>query len=623
MPDESDRPSSLYARISRLRWQAAGLALVLVLVHQWIEHAYLFFLPRWTHFWTQVVFYGLVGPILAWLALSSLREQVAETEQAERRLRRSRDKLADVNQRLEFLISVERRLAEARAEDELHQLIMELPNEVLPTLGSSLVLFDPSGQPLAPIHAGSLPPDEYAAWTAHLATRQAAKACSTCRAATADPASPCPILTAAPEKLEAKRVYCLRLTRGGRQYAALNLYLSDPAYPSVEEEALLEVMGSAMSMALEAQILRSKEIEALAHLQELHTRESLGSQLELMLANASTALDIHGGAILLASEERNTVTLHALSGERGPLTDEILTGFAASVRESEGALIAGHLGLVDPIDFEEISLVASPLRRDGKWLGALLVWTLAEAVLSQHQLRLVEVIGSQASLLIENHRLYQEVEYRAGSAERARLAREIHDGLAQTLGYLKLRAGQMNRWLEDGREKEVAEGISEIRRLLDEAYIDAREAIDGLRIDTSRGEMQDWLDQTYHEFRSLSGMQVSTSTVPPVELRPEMQAQILRIVQEALGNVRKHSHASHALVDWVVDREWLVVTIEDDGIGFDPSDVPPISRHGLRIMRERAELLGADFQIRSRKGEGTQISVRLPLRELKLDSSYD
>ena len=87
-------------------------------------------------------------------------------------------------------------------------------------------------------------------------------------------------------------------------------------------------------------------------------------------------------------------------------------------------------------------------------------------------------------------------------------------------------------------------------------------------------------------------------------------------MQEALGNIRKHSGARTAKIGWESDDYRLTLSITDDGIGFDPEDVPPISRHGLQTMRERSELLGADFQIVSRPGRGAVLSVRIPLQEL-------
>ena len=199
---------------------------------------------------------------------------------------------------------------------------------------------------------------------------------------------------------------------------------------------------------------------------------------------------------------------------------------------------------------------------------------------------------------------------------RARLAREIHDGLAQTIGYLKLRAGQIAKWLADGRQQQAEQGLRELHGQLDDAYLDAREAIEGLRIEPGGYRMGDWVDQTYAEFRELAGIELHADSALELALTPEVQIQLIRILQESLGNVRKHSGANNAWIQWVVESHWLTLRVRDDGSGFDPDDVPPISRHGLRIMRERAELLGADFQISSQPGQGTEVIVRLPYSEL-------
>ncbi|MEJ2559198.1 MAG: ATP-binding protein [Anaerolineae bacterium] len=116
------------------------------------------------------------------------------------------------------------------------------------------------------------------------------------------------------------------------------------------------------------------------------------------------------------------------------------------------------------------------------------------------------------------------------------------------------------------------------------------------------------------DFHNLSGIQVEMTTRPELVLPPEVQAQLLRIVQEALSNIRKHSAATRARLEWQADESWLTLGIADNGRGFDPADVPPVSQHGLRIMRERAELLDADFQIISRPGAGAQVVIRLPIR---------
>lgn len=611
-----DDKKSLVRWIGRLRWQAALLALGLVLLHQWIEHAYLFFLPKWTHFWTQVLVYGLVGPLLAWLGLTSLRRQVAETEQAERRLRRSRDRLTQVNEHLEFLVEVERRLAEAEDEADLIEAILDLPHDVVPAIGTSLIRFDEEKQPLPADHRGLLPPEEFEAWTAHLATPAAGNSCAGCSALRSSAEVPCPVLAGAPVDLRTERVYCLPLTRGDREFGVLTIYLRESDWPTMEEQGLLGTMAAGMSLALESEQLRSKELSALHRLQQVHELEGLDQQLGEVLANTIRALELDGGAVFLTAESGEGLDQVAIVAGAGGPGDQFLRGFAASVREIATPITVGELELAQqPAGVK--SLVVAPLRKEERWLGSLLLWTRDPVPVTKRYLRVIDSVASQASLLVDSHRLFREAEYRAGLEERNRLAREIHDGLAQTLGYLKLRTTQLTRWLQAGAAERALQGIDEIRRLLDEAYVDAREAIDGLRADPGATQLETWLQQVYQEFEVLSNVRVIPSAVPEVDLPPEVRAQLLRIIQEALGNIRKHANAEHAWIDWELDDHWLQFRIRDDGCGFDPADVPPISRHGLRIMRERAELLGADFQIASGDGQGTEVVVRLPLQELE------
>jgi len=97
------------------------------------------------------------------------------------------------------------------------------------------------------------------------------------------------------------------------------------------------------------------------------------------------------------------------------------------------------------------------------------------------------------------------------------------------------------------------------------------------------------------------------------QINPEIQAQLVRILQEAFSNIRKHARASKV---WVNVREWnhhLLLDLGDDGIGFSAEDVPELSRHGLRGMRERAELIGAEFQITSQVDLGTTIHIEVPV----------
>ncbi|MFP3854786.1 MAG: GAF domain-containing protein [Anaerolineales bacterium] len=361
--------SSLFHRIGRLRWQAAFLALVLVLLHQWIEHAYLFFLPRWAHFWTQVVFYGLVGPTLAWLALTSLRRQVVETEQAERAVRRSRDELAEVNRRLEFLISVERRLAESDDEDELVTTMLELPRQVLPALGISLIRYDEEEKPAAVAHHGGLPPEEFSRWSAHLAAADSAQACESCSAKQASQKIPCPVLAGTPQDVQAQKVHCLTLNRGQREFGTLIIFLADDQHPTLEERGLLQAMAGSMSLALESQLLRAKEMETLYHFREVHHLEGLERQLSEVVASTVRALELEGGAACLV-ESDGSLRSGALVTEQDAPNQDFLSGMATTVRQSSSPMLAADLDLDSREAHGVCSLVVSPLHKEENGWGA-------------------------------------------------------------------------------------------------------------------------------------------------------------------------------------------------------------------------------------------------------------
>jgi two-component system nitrate/nitrite sensor histidine kinase NarX len=178
-------------------------------------------------------------------------------------------------------------------------------------------------------------------------------------------------------------------------------------------------------------------------------------------------------------------------------------------------------------------------------VGVILAASRHARAFSQRQLSILQMIAGQVSLVVQNVRLVAQLEYKTMIEERMRLAREIHDGLAQTLGFLKLKAAQMRGFLEHGDDKLLREAVETTYEVLSEAYLDARQAIDGLRL-TSRESFDGWLHQTADEFREYTGMVVVVCDPEfAASLSPEVQAQLIRIVQEALSNVRKHSGAQN------------------------------------------------------------------------------
>ncbi|MFN8514945.1 MAG: sensor histidine kinase [Thermomicrobiales bacterium] len=199
-------------------------------------------------------------------------------------------------------------------------------------------------------------------------------------------------------------------------------------------------------------------------------------------------------------------------------------------------------------------------------------------------------------------------------AERERLSRELHDGLAQLVAYLLVRLDTVADLLAAQREAEALKELARLRTVADDLYADIRESIAALRTRLSERGLPATLRDYLAAFEERHDI--------PVDLRdgdlaadivPLAGYQLLRIVQESLANVRKHAQATHAWVAFARPQPgWLALTIGDDGQGFDPSRASDRASLGLTAMRERAESLGGRATVESAPGQGTRVVVTFP-----------
>jgi signal transduction histidine kinase len=199
-------------------------------------------------------------------------------------------------------------------------------------------------------------------------------------------------------------------------------------------------------------------------------------------------------------------------------------------------------------------------------------------------------------------------------AERTRLAREIHDGLAQDLWYAKLKQGRLTQNTSLDAEAQLAAG--EVLDAIDSALAEARQAVMAMRVDPlAASSLEEVLRSYVEDFGDRFGLRAEFHTDGTLQrLPPRTEAEVLRIVQEALNNVRRHADAT--LVRVLAERSGPIsrISVTDNGCGFDPSAVPA-ERYGLRGMRERAELVGATLDIWSRNRDGTRITVEVTTAE--------
>lgn len=222
-------------------------------------------------------------------------------------------------------------------------------------------------------------------------------------------------------------------------------------------------------------------------------------------------------------------------------------------------------------------------------------------------------------LLGRAHRLVLESGRReAALVERERIARELHDSIAQVLGVTHLRlhalAGRPEVAASDRAHRETLELAS----ICHESYRDVREAILGLK-DATRSDrtLLEHLATYVAKFSASSSIPTTLHAESDDELRlpPAAEIQVIRVIQEALTNVRKHSGAAQASVRVRVADDHTLFVVEDDGTGFDPDAVAgERDGFGLSAMRERTESVDGRLTIDSAPGHGTRVVVRLPGR---------
>jgi signal transduction histidine kinase len=213
--------------------------------------------------------------------------------------------------------------------------------------------------------------------------------------------------------------------------------------------------------------------------------------------------------------------------------------------------------------------------------------------------------------------------------ERERIAREMHDGLGQVLGYVNTKALAVARLLEVGKVEEARTQVTQLEAAAKEVYADVREAILGLHTTLNpERDFRSALREYIVGFQQQSGVQVGldVSTWPdPSPLPLAAEIQLVRIVQEALANVRKHAHARHAIVQLTSQSGAVQLSITDDGRGFDPArlDRDGWPRFGLQTMRERAEGIGGAFAIDSHNEAGTRVLISVPARGTPVGTSAE
>ncbi len=391
------------------------------------------------------------------------------------------------------------------------------------------------------------------------------------------------------------------------------------------ERMRVEVLAS--HRQLEARVQqRTRELNtAFEFSQEIAAQLELSRLLDSVTDRACALMGGRAAALCLLDERAGVLRLAAGSGEgqtdltlRQSVDADLPRQVIGAGRTVVAETACAGCGFLRRLPGNQC--VATPLRAGGATLGALCVVRPQEIDFDDQEQAAFTLLANAAAVAIVNARLVeagrQQAQESAVQAERARLAADLHDNLAQTLSFLNLKVDRLHELIAAGEAEAAAEELAQMRGATTRAYAQVRAALTGLRLPEGKDEgFADRLAACIDEVMDATGLAVAlemrVASLPV--LSAVVQQQVLHIVREALVNAWRHAQAGRVEVIVAQEDDQLLFTVRDDGCGFDPGAVDESEHLGLAIMRARAERSGGELSIRAQPGAGTQICVRYPL----------
>ncbi len=420
------------------------------------------------------------------------------------------------------------------------------------------------------------------------------------------------------------------LVRGAERIGHLRLVFYPPVQPQISAAALADIGGEiagAVQLGVTVADLHRRERERAALYAvalQLTGRTDLRDVLDAIAAHARDLLGAERAVVCL-SDPREPAARPAPAHERMAVADGGTTCLVAHEAVSARHPRNPDCPLVQPSD--QRAWAARPMRGPDALLGELCVVRAGEPF-SPAEESLLGALADMAAIAVRTARLKEAEEQVTIHAERDRIARELHDSLAQVLGVIHLRLRGLESRALDEASHLMAEELSDIAETADEAYRDVREAILGLR-ETVRedGGLEGSLREYLRKYSRQTGIAATLSCNGETRqtLSPRAEVQLLRVVQEALTNTRKHARAKRVSVQLECSGPVIRITVRDDGVGFDPATVVRSLEggFGLASMRERVEQVGGSITVQTAPNEGTTIVVELAAEDTRGTSTAE
>jgi PAS domain S-box-containing protein len=476
--------------------------------------------------------------------------------------------------------------------------------------------------------------------------------------------------------LELARAYGLRagwstpiLSSDGSVLGTFAIYWREPRSPGPHHQQIIKQITHLTAVAIErkrsAESLRASELLARGQLDALtHTLDALAQEsdpdrlLEHVLRTIIEQSDAHSVSVWDRAPDGDWLELFALIedgrfqtrggamhpaarlitlGQDHPVWKEILhTGLHAVLEDIDQPVVRMRVGMGPDATWHDVlddaalapallrfkshsremgvhTILFVPMLIAGRVSGFIGIRFSLRRGFRQEEIELTRALAHQATLAIQLTRLSAQSRQSAVMAERNRMARDIHDTLAQGFTGVIVQLEAAGEAMSQSRTARVSDHLDQAGELARESLREARRSMQALRPQALEGKQ---LSEALRDLvkKMTAGTTVKaefTSQGEQQKLPPEWEANLLRIGQEVLTNVLRHARASEFNVLLVFDSRAIRLNLRDDGCGFDPK-----RRHegfGLQGMRERAEGMGGQLSIESANGKGTMISIVLPL----------
>lgn len=396
-------------------------------------------------------------------------------------------------------------------------------------------------------------------------------------------------------------------------------FVYDTARPEADELLRLEQRVSGMTARMEGYVAEatwanktSEHLRRMIGAQEFLARfvELINDQplidatLRKMLYSLERSLDVNNAAILYTEDEASAPTGRAVYShhEPCPLSDAI-------VSELRVAKVSTFMQKY--AENEEVRCMAVAFAEPSGERGALLVEMEKGRFLDETEIRVLEITAGLLSMTAKFQNHDQEGRRIAVLEERAAIARELHDSLAQSLSFMKIQLARLQSSsanTSNGNNSPVV--IKELRRGLDNAYRELRELLATFRVHMDVRGLGYAVQSAIDEFSQRSTLSITLDNrLVNCRLTVNEEFHILHVVREALSNIVHHAGANNAFIGLSMQGNGSVlVTIDDDGVGYSPP-TDGQGHHGQAIMKERAYSLGGHIEVMTRRQGGTRVRL--------------